>query len=267
MPLPVTIQVLSAKGDAIRAKIDAAVKRAMTEAAPNVTTLLIDRLSQEADRSLGASAQEYKRGIQDPQAIEITEHSVTLRPITPAAQALEAGYQAYDIKARVLAKARRFDRNGDPYVDVPFSHKTEGTGAMPGEVKASLDRELRNVQARLRHAGQSTAGAVARHRAHTPGQSFTRTLHGPNGQPAAQLAVQHKRGIHDDMIRRRLRERSRSSEYSTFRRISANSDPLSWWHPGFHGVKLFSKVRAQVKEQIERIFADALTAQGLTVKR
>ena len=33
-------------------------------------------------------------------------------------------------------------------------------------------------------------------------------------------------------------QKTNQSQYITFRRVSDNSDPNSWWHPGFSGVKI-----------------------------
>lgn len=37
-------------------------------------------------------------------------------------------------------------------------------------------------------------------------------------------------------------QNTNQSQYYTFRRVSNNSDPMSWWHPGYGGVKVADKL-------------------------
>ncbi len=246
------IKVLSATGDALKAKLKAKMQRAVADAGPKIAALLIDDLSREADRALGPTADEYKRGIQNAEAIEVTETSITIRPTTPFARSLEMGFSAFDIKAHLLRNAKKTTKDGEPYMDVPFQHGLSATSArlhgMPAEVRSRVENELK--------------GKVNRLQGRTQGALKSHTLHVGQGKQV-KYQTHHERGIHDNLVRIKT---GRKSEYKTFRRVSGNSNPGAWWHPGFPGVKLFEKAAERLTRPIHQIFADSLRAQGLKVK-
>lgn len=237
---------------------------------PKMAEFAIDRLSQEADSVLRTSSGTYKRGLQHPDAIKVTPTTAVVQIVGKAAAGLEEGYDSFDIKAHMLKGNTK--GSGTPYVDVPFRHGAAETTAhfqgMPKDVKTAMDSAVKKRQAELRSAGASQrdiATATARLAQITPGRTFSRKLR--FGTSSIDTTVQHKRGIYDDMIRTAKWKKSRAeSTYHTIRRISAESAPTSWWHPGYKGAKLFKKIRAEVERTARHILIDQLRLAGVKAK-
>jgi hypothetical protein len=255
----VKIKILSATGKGLAGQIKAAIQRALVEARPQIATLAIDRLTREADRTLsGRAAAEYKRALQDPESVEITETNITLRLTSPFARALENGFSAFDIKVAMLSKAKKRSKDGTPYADVSFRHAEDQDAAsmrgLPADVKNRIAAAVRKKQTALKKQGVDPATAM---------MTTTRLA----GKTPGRERSAHKQGLHDNLARiPKLSGQTITGEYRTFRRISQKSDPAAWWHPGFHGVKLFEKAARDLEPQFKRIIKDSLLAQGFKVK-
>jgi hypothetical protein len=50
---------------------------------------------------------------------------------------------------------------------------------------------------------------------------------------------------------------------TNIRRVSEKSDPKSWIHPGFAGVRLMQKLVKQIRERTFEFIADQLKKEGL----
>ncbi len=238
------------------------LKAAFKDAQPKIAALIIDRVSAEANRTFKGMAPLYTDALDKSDSIKLTEDGVEVKLATPTAQAMESGAPAYDLKKALLSKAKRFSKKGTPYVDVPFKHTTSGargTTQLPAEIKQAITARAR-IQAEDGGAPQTTRLPMK-----TAGKKFTRTLLQRRrflpGFGKVKQSVEHKRGLHDDLIRQRTpgRAGSRSSvSYSTVRRISAKSSPSSWWHPGFKGSGILRKTLPKLKTEIRAILTDSL---------
>jgi hypothetical protein len=62
----------------------------------------------------------------------------------------------------------------------------------------------------------------------------------------------HKTSLYGGMMKSPAK--SSGGSFVTFRAISRNSDPGSWWHPGFEPLNLIERV----KEHINNTFPDIL---------
>jgi hypothetical protein len=70
--------------------------------------------------------------------------------------------------------------------------------------------------------------------------------------PAAN--PKHQTSIHSDMIKTARQAGSRtSSTYQTIRRVSSNSDPQSWIHPGYEGLHAIRKVKSRLLDALKSI--------------
>jgi hypothetical protein len=233
------------------------IKAALKDAKPKIAALIVDRVGAEANRVFKTMAPFYIEALNQPDSVKVTDESVEVVLSTKIAKAMESGSPAYDLKAALLAKAKNFSKAGIPYVDVPFKHTTSGargTTQLPAAVKKAITARAANQS-----VGRSAA-PTTRLPTKTPGKKFTRMLRDPIHIKAKQ-SVQHKRGIRDDLIRRRTKgaKGSRGSvSYSTIRRISAKSSPSAWWHPGFKGAGLLKKTLQKLKPEINDILRDSI---------
>lgn len=246
MPLKLSTKVRSpGKPGARMSKI---FKAAFKDAQPKIVALIVDRVGAEATKVFKSMAPIYIDALNRPDSVKLTEDGIEVQLTTKTAQAMEGGADAFDIKKAMLAKTTKFSKSGVPYVDVPFTHTpsgTSGTTPLPVNIKRAID-------ARAESEGTSTTRLPAR----TSGKKFTRTL--LTGGKRKKQKVRHKRGIHDDLVRRGKPSRRSSASYSTVRRISAKSSASSWMHPGFKGAGLLKKTLPKLKPEIRAILSDSI---------
>lgn len=245
MQLRLTIKIpsLANLSGVVSRKMRRAVERAVKNATPKVQALIIDRVGAEADRQLHSMAAPYRASLAAPGAITVEPNRVTVK-LSGIAKALEEGTESFDLKQRLLAKAKKSGKKG-PYIDVAFQHQAQ------------------NIPSRLRALAKSGGTGTVRVVQKTPGRSFKRTLTIDGTKISTR--VQHARGIHDDLIRH-ASNRGQRSRYVTIRRISASSSATSWWHPGFKPLGLLKKTAPKIKADIAAILRDSLHAAGALTK-
>lgn len=151
------------------------------------------------------------------------------------AELIEDGYGPYDMKPGLLksSKARtRTDKNGKQvrYITIPFRHNVPGAGA----IGAPMPQNIYNQASQL---------DFSKITGRTPFGSFTYSWGGRLGAsdqgiktkpPVGGMtgAYTWKTGPYSGMVRMLDTATGKSGGYLTFRRISENSDPNSWWNPG-----------------------------------
>ena len=265
MNLKLSLKMPASLGKAVAAAVKPIVEKSMQESMAKVGTMLIDRIGVEADKKLGATASEFKKGLHQPDSLTASSTKVAVQLVGVLPNALNDGFTAFDIKAKMLPHATHFTKDGEPYIDVPFNH---AAGKMDASVKGSMDSAVENKQQALKASGATphdVATAKARTSVVTPGKAFVKELN--FGGKKVPVNVQHKSGTQDQMIRTASKAGSKTvAKYTTIRRISANSNPTAWWHPGFAGLHLMEKVETDLKDDIKRIFEDVFRSNGLKIK-
>ncbi len=139
------------------------------------------------------------------------------------AQKLERGWGPFDQKPGLLNSPKAKwtagpddehpDRESHPYIDVPFEHKeTDIPKGIKAEAKAGRSLGLIRLGKGL---GSAPAGLRSK------------TAPGDMGMEP----YTHKSGIYAGLMRKAAGPAG-GGKYITFRRVSANSDPSSWIHPG-----------------------------------
>lgn len=233
-------------------------KAAFKDAQPKIAALIIDRVSAEANKTFKTMAPLYTEALNKPDSVKLTDEGIEISLGTKVAQAMEKGGSSFDIKKAMLAHAKRFSKDGTPYVDVPFKQTATGsmgTTRIPPQVKRAIDARAASEGA-PKNAPQTTRLPMK-----TKGKSFTRTLQKERkggGFRSVSQKVKHKRGIHDDLRRQRAGGKGGSVSYGTIRRISAKSAPSSWMHPGMKGTGILKRVLAKTKPEIRAILVDSL---------
>ena len=246
------LKTLSVNADSIKEKILSRVQAAVQDAAPKLTTLIIDRISREAQNKLHTTANEYIRQIQDPENIKVTVSSVSLEPVSSFVRAIENGYDAFDIKAFALRTTDKFTKDGYPYKDISFTHQA---GHVPEALKSALQKDT----AKERKAG--TKDPRVRFTGSLPGSTFKKTLH--FGGREIETQGSNKTGLFSGVYRK---SEGRAATYTTVRRISKNSAPSSWIHPGYQGAHIFKAVQESIEKDAQEILKDALHKQGIPTK-
>jgi hypothetical protein len=178
---------------------------------------------------------------------------VTITITDPVVVAVERGARSFDMKAKLLARGKPA-KGGGVYVDVPFRHQA---GSVPQAIRTAARRAARDLP----------SPATVRVRATTPGKVFTRSLQpGPIsralGVGVRMQEVRHRRGIHDDIVRRSTKTAAGGTRasYTTVRRISSRSPESSWHHPGFKARRALDDVLPKAKREIAEIIRDAMSS-------
>lgn len=234
-------------------KVTGTYENAFREARSRITSLVVDRASAVADKLVPDFASRYKTALRARDVVAVTNKAVTITITDPVVVAVERGAGSFDMKAKLLARGKP-SKGGGVYVDVPIRHKP---GTVPQAIRTAGRRAARSF---------GGVGEV-RMSMKTEGKSFTRALHrGPISQALGvgpkKQAVQHKRGIHDDVIRKSAvsRKGGWSVSYMTVRRISSRSSPSSWHHPGFKARRALDGVLPGAKREIASIIRDSFSS-------
>ncbi|MAD95960.1 MAG: hypothetical protein CMB99_01400 [Flavobacteriaceae bacterium] len=231
-------------------------------------------LTRLAHEKLMTSTEDYVQGIQPPvfhlpagrlPAGEQVVASIVLVGWLP--NAIENGYPGGDMKEGLLSgRNMKMTAKGVRYNTVPFRHGTPGTSGrnfppMGAAYKDAMgDEDAARMGKRVHRAAKKLTGT----RTH-PGASKTdwggRLAAGTGG--AGLLRPHHKTDIYAGMVRQeKTYKKATQSSYHTFRRVSDNSDPRSWMHPGIEGKHLFKDVADYAPEAAARLVRAALAGMG-----
>lgn len=168
------------------------------------------------------------------------------------AEMIEEGYGPFDMKPGLLKSPKaRVDRNGNRYITIPFRHNVPEAGA----TGAPMPQNIYN-QARKLDFSEITG--------RNPWGRFTYLWGGRIGQMEQGRQVkpqvggmtapyQWKTSPFSGMVRMKDSATNRSGGYLTFRRVSVNSDPNAWWHPGVKPKPVTQAVIENSEEQVLRL--------------
>lgn len=199
------------------------------------TTLLVikDKWQQEAQNKLNSTRMDYLMGlnfdsIEYPFENDPFKGAVTLLGKWP--NMLEQGFPAFDMKTGFAGSSKRIATKGGGWLlRIPMRHSTPGAflhgRPMPPDIYAAARR--------LPHWG---------------------SLRVSGGEQTSWTGYQHRSNIYDRLTRVQHNYGSRTqSTYMTWRTVSNNSDPKSWWHPGFVGVHIAESLESFAKTTFQRV--------------
>lgn len=153
------------------------------------------------------------------------------------ANMLETGFAAYDMKPGFASGSRvKSKKDGGWYTTIPMRHRTPGTTGSAVGGKSMPD----DIYAKARTIQGNVGRLKGTEQAHPPKTSWT--------------GYQHKNGTFEGMVKNRKKyEKAVQNSYTTFRRVSDKSDPDSWKHPGYKGVKAATEVESFVRSTLPRV--------------
>ena len=243
------------------------VSEVMPRALNALSSMARDRLVSRAQKQLkGTQLREYIKGLTQPDSVEVNDSTAVVRLVGDFATSIEQGGSAFSIKAAMLKKAPKKDKDGDPYVDVPLRHGTEEDASnlqgLPKGIGSSMQSAVKSAQSALRATGMKERDVkLSRTRIAFRGAPETRTKTMHPGE--LKLTTTHKSGIYDDMLRvPKQYKKAIQATYMTIRRISLKSAPSSWIHPGSKPINLFDGVADEIQKLAPRVVADMFDAIG-----
>lgn len=181
-----------------------------------------DRWIEEAQSGLKSSRSDYIQGLSGIYMSSPTSGYIELRGTFPVMT--ELGYGPYDMKSGFERSSNvKMSKEGKWYLTIPYRHSTSGgsINVMPSVIEA---------RARQLNHGEQLAQAVVRQLGYKPETSWT--------------GYKHKNSKYDSLTRivKEYKSGRKHSQYKTWRRVSETSDPRSWMHPGYRGLKAMPKV-------------------------
>lgn len=181
----------------------------------------------EAQERLSTSRADYIRGLSTIKMTSDTQGYIELSGKWPVM--LEEGFGSFDIKDGFSKSPKKTNtKDGGWYLTIPYRHKTSGNGAvMPSNIK--------------KESGKLKDGGFLE-------ELLVREL---GYKPQISSTGYKWKNAKYDQLNRIVKEYSsgkRSSQYLAFRRVGSKSDPKSWKHPGFKGLKALDRVSRKTEE-------------------
>lgn len=256
-----------------------ALPRALRAILPDVAEECRNEVIRQAHAKLGSTAEDYIAGLQTVKyeyvggelpAGDFTLASVTLEGWLP--NAIEFGWAGGDMKVWLLAGPNAKEtKKGVRYNTVPFRHGAPGGterhfptmgSAYEFHIVGTGNEALRGIMdtARAVKLGQRVYAEASKLTA-TTSHSKTGTKWGDRLEEglAPLLRSHHKTDIYAGMVREtKVYRKKEQPQYKTFRRVSDNSDPAAWIHPGIEARHLFQDGAEYMQKAAAHIFQSAL---------
>lgn len=172
-------------------------------------------------------------------------------------QILEEGASAFDMKQKMLESAKvKIGKDGKKYLTIPFRWGNPGanmdsdvfSGIMPQEVYEEVKQLKPNLP--IMGGGKRSIG-LAGNKIPSPYNNVGSRPEIKASDGAVQFAeYQHKTSIYEG-ITKMQDGTTGQNRYFSFRRVSANSDPLAFVHPGIEAHMLMTKTLEQFNQEKE----------------
>jgi hypothetical protein len=197
-----------------------------------------------ANKRLGKSRGSYLGGLTIQKESEFI-YNIVLKGKFP--NMLEQGATPFDMKAGFSKSSKvKFTKNGGWYITIPMLFKTTAASQSSGEAGQILPRKIydliRNSPSTIKQVGNNTISTLQN--GDIPNR-YQPTLANMNRTADQYLP---KSSIYAGLIRKQDNTTGKSA-YNTFRRISNNSDPKSWMHPGIQAYNLMDEAMKQVDQK------------------
>lgn len=220
----------------IQATLDQAVHSAIQAS----LAIIRDRWQQEAQNKLNSTRPLYLQGLNFDSVIypdgDDMSGAVQLKGKLP--NMIESGYGTFDIKIGFSKSSRKIaKKDGGWYLTIPFRHSTPGSFMYGNPMPKDIYGVAKKLNGYVK--GQTGAGRISQ----------------PGVGDVSWKGYQRKNKTYDGMVRIvKSYQKATQSQYMTFRRVSDKSDPNSWWHPGYPGIKIASSLESFA----EKTFVDIL---------
>lgn len=212
------------------------LENALRNSVQTSLSIIRDRWQREAQNKLKGARTDYLMGLSFDSIVYPLDSDgfigkVELNGTLP--NVLEYGFSPFDMKVGFGKSSKvQKTKSGGWYLTIPFRHSTPNSN---GSFGAPLPRDVYKIAKKLAPGGRmSVKGNL--------GKSW-------NG-------YQHKSNKYDGLQRIvKSYGKTTQSQYYTFRRVSNNSNPSSWHHPGFTGINIAKSIMPFAQQT----FVDTLT--------
>lgn len=194
---------------------------------------------ETASRELNSTRDRYIRGIQQP---VIFDNVAIIELIGTLPNMIESGATAFDMKKGFQQSSKiKISAQGSWFLTIPFRWATSNalgeneafSNKMPKEVydvAKNLSETKSNIGSKKVIYGSSLKEAQLPK--DFQGKKTRQEIKDAEGK-VIYGAYKHKSNIYSGITKtQKTYEKATQSQYFSFRRVSENSDPLSWIHPG-----------------------------------
>ena len=175
-----------------------------------------------AQQNLKTSRETYVNAIEGVVMTDQFNGYIELRGSFPAM--LEQGFDQFDIKSGFEKSPKVTNKpSGGWFLTIPYRHNT------PGASSPTMPNNIYSRAKKLQSSKQLSEALVA-------ALGYKRET--------SHTGYQWKNTMYDNLTRitKVYDSGKKHSQYITFRRVSDKSDPNSWIHPGYKGLKALDKV-------------------------
>lgn len=161
---------------------------------------------------------------------------------------IEDGVTPFDMKEGLLTSPKsKWGKDGSLYITVPFRHGTPGAKTMPSMPK-SVYKDAKQLGYSRRN-GSLNALASGQQYTYNWGGRLKQSSEGQRSHASNHPGAGYtwKTGLYSGMVRM---GQEKHSQYITFRRVSTNSDPNSWQHPGVKPRPIREAVIENTREEV-----------------
>lgn len=213
------------------------INELMDETVKEITNRFATEWQNEANRTLKSSRQEYINNI-----VVVDEGfakgAVVLTGWLP--NAVEQGLESFDMKEGALnGPNAKVGKNGSKYNTIPFSigaPDSLGENFNGGVMPKQIHDVVKNKQ--VDSITKKSAPLKENEIPKPFDQPKTKSIKLPESKSAKQYV--HKGSIYEGIAKQK--DSAGNTSYKSFRRISENSDPSAFIHPGIEAANLADKV-------------------------
>lgn len=177
---------------------------------------------------------EYRRSIIDGIVYPVFGDKLTgeVTSLSPHGRFVEYGIRPYDMKQTHLSGSKvKISKKGTKYVTIPFRHNVPGQNAIGDAMPDQVYQQAKQMMYSRRYDDGS----------YSWGDRLPSSLGGANEKPHWTT------GKYTGMVKM---GQPGHSQYLTFRRLSENSKPEAWRHPGTDPRPVTEAVSEKVKDQV-----------------
>lgn len=181
---------------------------------------------QIAQKELNSTRSDYISGIKGYYMTSEYSGYIELTGTFPTM--LEEGFPQFDIKNGFENSPKRYvKKDGGWFLTIPYRHRTSGNNVMPNNIKKEA-KKLNDGE----YLKEKLVAALG------------------YGKETSHAGYTWKNSKYDQLnkIVKSYDSGKKRGQYITFRRASDKSDPKSWIHPGFKGVKAIDRVKSNAEQ-------------------
>jgi 6-pyruvoyl-tetrahydropterin synthase len=217
----------------------------------NLSYAYLNQVESEAQRELHSTRNRYIQNLRFIDTGRMEGTIVLDYTKDPLIKMIEEGANAYDMKQYFLKSSKvKFSKNGNPFLTIPFRFATPSAVGESEVFQGKLPQEVYDI-VKSKSATISIPGGGLRSQGvklnELPEQYQIKST-----RPAIPgfEAYEHKSSIYEG-VSKRQDSVTKQNTYGSFRRVSENSDPRSWIHPGMKAKNLFEQALSNFRSESE----------------